>query len=96
MAKILSGVFFSARSLCHCLKLTVCHCIFAVGGGLSMLVPNHMVMVVVILTITTLGILASLIPAVNRIDKTFESGMYLILIFSIVVASMADVRNLPA
>lgn len=67
--------------------------IFAIGGVLSMLVPDRMVMVVVILTITTLGILASLIPAVNRIDKTFESGMYLILIFSIVVASMADVRN---
>jgi uncharacterized membrane protein len=67
--------------------------IFAVGGTLSMLVPDHKVMVVVILTITTLGILASLIPSINRIDKTFESGMYLILIFSIVVASMADVRN---
>jgi uncharacterized membrane protein len=67
--------------------------IFAIGGGLSMLVPDQMVMVVVILAITTLGILASLIPAVNRIEKTFESGMYLILIFSIVVASMADVRN---
>jgi uncharacterized membrane protein len=60
---------------------------------LSMLVPKEMLMVVVILTITTLGILASMIPAINRIDKTFESGMYLILIFSIVVASMADVRN---
>jgi len=67
--------------------------IFAIGGALSMLVPDHKVMVVVILTITTLGILASLIPSINRIDKTFESGMYLILIFSIVVASMADVRN---
>lgn len=67
--------------------------IFAVGGALSMLVPQNLLMVVVILTITTLGILASLIPAINRIDKTFESGMYLILIFSIVVASMADVRN---
>ncbi len=67
--------------------------IFAVGGTLSMLVSERQVMVVVILTITTLGILASMIPSINRIDKTFESGMYLILIFSIVVASMADVRN---
>lgn len=67
--------------------------ILAIGGGLSMLVPERMVMVVVILTITTLGLLVSLIPSINRIDKTFESGMYLILIFSIVVASMADVRN---
>lgn len=67
--------------------------IFAIGGALSMLVPASMVMVVVILTITTLGIFASTIPSINRIDKTFESGMFLILIFSIVVASMADVRN---
>lgn len=67
--------------------------ISATGGGLSLFVPDSMVMVVVILTITTLGILASMIPSINRIDKTFESGMYLILIFSLVVASMADVRN---
>lgn len=67
--------------------------IFALGGILSMLVPDKMVMIVVILTITTLGIFASTIPSINRIEKTFESGMYLILIFSIVVASMADVRN---
>ncbi|HMM12273.1 MAG TPA: DUF819 family protein [Bacteroidales bacterium] len=67
--------------------------IVAIGGGLTMLVPANMLMVVVILTITTLGLLASLIPSINRIEKTFESGMYLILVFSIVVASMADVRN---
>jgi len=67
--------------------------ILAVGFALSQIVPEGSVMVVVILSITTMGILASLIPSINRIDKTFESGMYLILIFSIVVASMADVRN---
>jgi len=67
--------------------------IFAIGAALSMIVPDNLTMVVVILAITTLGLLASLIPAIYRIDRTFESGMYLILIFSIVVASMADVRN---
>lgn len=67
--------------------------ILVIGFALSMIVPDNMVMVVVILSTTTLGILASLISSINRIDKTFESGMYLILIFSIVVASMADVRN---
>jgi len=43
-----------------------------------------------ILSITTLSILLSLIPAVNKIQKTFQSGMYLIVIFCIVVGSMAD------
>ncbi len=67
--------------------------IFGVAVGLSSLFPKSAEMVVVILTITTLGIIASLIPGINRIDKTFDAGMYLILIFSIVVASMADIRN---
>lgn len=67
--------------------------IFGVGGGLSLLVPESAQMVIVILTITTLGILMSLVPYVNRIEKTFELGMYLILIFSLVVASMANIRE---
>jgi uncharacterized membrane protein len=67
--------------------------IFAIGGALSMLVPESKVMVIVILSVTTLSILVSLIPSINKIEKTFESGMFLILIFSIVVASMADMRN---
>lgn len=44
----------------------------------------------IILCITALSILASLVPAVNHIKKTFQSGMYLIVIFCIVVGSMAD------
>ncbi len=67
--------------------------IFGAALGIRELVPENAEMAVVILSITTLGILVSLIPAVNRIDKTFDAGMYLILIFSIVVASMADIRN---
>jgi len=44
----------------------------------------------IILCITAFSIVLSLIPAVNRIQKTFQSGMYLIVIFCIVVGSMSD------
>jgi uncharacterized membrane protein len=44
----------------------------------------------IIICITAISILLSLIPAVNKIRKTFQSGMYLIIIFCIVVGSMAD------
>ena len=44
----------------------------------------------IIISITSLSILMSLIPAVNKIRKTFQSGMYLIVIFCLVVGSMAD------
>ena len=51
-------------------------------------------MAVIVLSITTLGILASLIRSVNNIDKTFQLGMYFILVFSLTVASMADLKTI--
>ena len=70
--------------------------IFGIAGGASLLVGESAQMAIVILLITTLGILASLIPSVNRIEKTFELGMYFIIVFSIVVASMADISRFMA
>ncbi len=68
--------------------------IFAVAGSLTMIVPPASQMLVVILTITTLGILASFVPAINKLPKTFELGMYLILVFSIDVASLVDITEM--
>jgi uncharacterized membrane protein len=64
--------------------------IFAASAGLSLLLPSLPQMVVVIMAITTFGIIVSLFRKVNQIGKTFQLGMYLILIFSLVVSSMAD------
>lgn len=68
--------------------------IFGVGGAATLIVPESSQMTVVILIITTLGIVASLFPAIRKIDKSFELGMYLILIFCMVIASRADLRNI--
>jgi uncharacterized membrane protein len=68
--------------------------IFAIGGGLSFLVPKSAQTVTVILTITTLGLLASLIRHVNRLKSSFQLGMYLILVFSLAVSSMANLSEM--
>jgi uncharacterized membrane protein len=71
--------------------------ITAIGVGLSFLVPPEYKPsrnAVAVLSITTLGILASLFKPINRIEKTFQLGMYLILIFSLTVASMSDLRTM--
>ncbi|MDP3436034.1 MAG: DUF819 family protein [Bacteroidales bacterium] len=68
--------------------------IFAVAGGLSFVLPKNLQMAVVILTITTLGIAASFIKRVREIKSSYDAGMYLVYIFSIVVASMADLSKL--
>lgn len=66
--------------------------IIIISAGLGELVREESQMLVIILGITTLGIVASLIPKINRIEKTYDYGMYFILVFSVVVASMADLR----
>ncbi len=65
--------------------------IFACGGAMLLLVPKSVQETLIILTITTLGILASLVPTIHRIKKTFHLGMYHILVFCVVAASMADI-----
>ena len=74
--------------------LGVALAIFAVSGAISLLFPPSFMMMIVILGITTFGIGASMIPAINRIKGSFQLGMYLILIFSLVVASMADLTKM--
>ena len=68
--------------------------IFALSGGLALILHKLPMMVVVILSITTLGIIFSLSKSINRIEKTFQLGMYLILVFSLTVASMANIRTM--
>lgn len=50
--------------------------------------------VVAILTVTTLGILLSLVPSVNRIKKSFQLGMYFIYVFCVIVASKANLQDI--
>ncbi len=64
----------------------------AIGAGLSLLITGKLNELIVILTITTLAIVASFSPKVRALPKTFELGMFFILIFSIVVASKFDIH----
>ncbi len=68
--------------------------IFAVAAFTTFFVPENSQMIVVILLITTGGIGFSFVPAINKLPKTFDLGMYFILIFSIVVASMVNFTEL--
>jgi uncharacterized membrane protein len=67
---------------------------FAVGAGLSLLITGGLNDLVVILTITTLSIAASFIEKIRTLPRTFELGMFFILIFSVIVASEFDVTKL--
>ena len=67
--------------------------------GLSFLVqlpfskPGELNMTIFILALTTISIGASFIPKLRSLPYSYDVGMYSIYIFSMVVASMADIRN---
>ena len=65
----------------------------AIGAGLALLITGTLSELVVILTITTLSIIASFFKKVRELPKTFELGMFFILIFSVIVASMFNIHS---
>ena len=68
--------------------------VFAVGGSAIFFVPKEDQVLVIILTITTLGILASLLKPVNKLKISFPLGMYFIIVFCLALSSMANLRKM--
>lgn len=68
--------------------------ILGVSYAISLLVPKDYFTAAIILLITSFGIGLSFVPRIKAIKKTFQLGMYLILIFCLTVASMADISKL--
>jgi uncharacterized membrane protein len=67
-----------------------------IGAGLSLLIVGKLNELIIILTITTLAIGASFNEKIRNLPKTFELGMFFILIFSIVVASQFNINSINA
>jgi uncharacterized membrane protein len=68
--------------------------IFAVGAVFSLILPGQWSTIATILVITSLGIAASFITPIRRIRMTYQLGHYFILVFCLVVGSMADLSRL--
>jgi uncharacterized membrane protein len=84
--------FFKRKNFLGILKaFGVAVLIFGIGYGLTFLFEGDAKDTVAVLTVTTLGLGASLIPGVNRIKSSFQLGMYFIYVFCVIVASKADI-----
>ncbi len=87
--------FFSRSNIPSLLKaFGVSLAIFGLGYGMTFLFEGDAKDTAAILTVTTLGILASLVPAINRIKGSFQLGMFFIYMFCVIVASKADLAAL--
>ena len=79
------------RSAAALLGLTLLIC--AVSGGVALLLPGSVFMTVFILMLTTLGIACSFVGKIREMKYGYDIGMYLIYIFCITVASMANLSE---
>lgn len=68
--------------------------IIGISAGLGLLAGDGAFMTVLILSLTTLGIAASFWKPLKKCKHGYDIGMYCIYVFSVVVASMADLRSL--
>ncbi|HET9570957.1 MAG TPA: DUF819 family protein [Bacteroidales bacterium] len=65
-----------------------------VGAGLSLALTGKLNELVIIFTITALAIGFSFIKSIRKLPKTFELGMFFIIMFSIVIASQFNIQSL--
>lgn len=75
-------------------SLLVAIIVFAAGGGISLLVPKDSQVIWAILSITTLGLLASVVKPINKLKISFPLGMYFIIVFCLALSSMANLRDM--
>lgn len=85
-----SGLW-SKHGLYQLLKvISVTICIIALSAAAALPLPEDWFMIVFILMLTTLGVCASFIKPVRNLKYSYDVGMYLIYIFSLAIATMAD------
>lgn len=68
--------------------------ILGASFGFSMVIPEEYSTASIMLMITSLGIASSFVNKIRRIPMTFQFGMYIILVFSLIVGSMANLEQL--
>lgn len=68
--------------------------ILGIAVGISLELYGSMKAVVIILTVTTIGIALSFVPKVNQIKGSYELGEYFLLVFCIALGSLANISEL--
>ncbi len=82
----------SLKDLAIAMAITIV--IVLISAGIASLFPKNYFDPIIILSITTLSIIASLFKKIRNLKNTFQLGMYFILVFSITVASLGKFDKL--
>lgn len=85
--KVLANVKLLPKTMLALLLSAFC---VGIALGVAALVPGSMASAVTIISITTLGVMASFVPVIRNLPNSFQLGMYLILVFCFTTGTMTD------
>lgn len=88
----LHGLRLSVQIRAVGLSILLSVLILAVSVGVSLLLTGKMSVVAIILSVTTLGILASLSARIRSIPGSYETGDYILLVFCVAIGTMTDLQ----
>ncbi len=91
--EILDEKLYGWRGL---VPLAVSALILAIAIAISWLITRGLNEIVILLTISTLGILASTQKKIRELPGAFGVGNYLLLVFCVAVGSMANIKRMAA
>ncbi|MCU0844521.1 MAG: DUF819 family protein [Spirochaetes bacterium] len=85
-----SGIFSPAVALPLAGATLASIAIFGISYAVYGVVPVEFNMAALMISITTLGVFGSFVPKLRNIKKSFQLGQYIILVFCLVVGSLAN------
>ena len=90
----LKGIGLKQRIIYIIFAIVVSVIIFVIAVGISWLIKGELVPVIIILVLTTLGILSSFSSRIQAIKGTYETAEYFLLVFAVAMASRANFSEL--
>jgi uncharacterized membrane protein len=90
----MEGLGATKKSLVFSLFLAIG--IFLLSAGISFLLHKELVAATLMLVSTTLGLVASLNKKVRHMPGSNEAGEYFLLVFSVAIGSLADIRQMAS
>ncbi len=88
------NVFTKSNFFPTILSILLSVSVAGVSIGISFLITGKIDMLTLFLSLTTIAIALSFVPSIKRAEKSYDAGMYLVLIFSLVIASMVNISEI--
>ena len=70
--------------------------VLGIAAAISFLLTGKLTEIIVILTITTVGIIVSFSPRIHNLKGNYETGEFMLLVFAVAMGSLANFQNLIA